>query len=793
MDFDKIKDGTKEFFKDKGRRIILNPVNDMVDESLTEVVTTIGSFIIKAVQDRLQTSIQFKIGLTYSDHWMEEALYGILYEYNTIKQKGNLRLSNAGRHSDGSGLYYKLGDGIHPMKYKKWNIVLIVETQSNGSVSGRISESRTYTVTTYAKESEKFVNSFEKDMVKYRNSLIKIKADSPVVNVYTDAHEGGHGYTYWMKSSPIHKRKLNTVYLPIDTKKQIVDTINSFFKSEADYRRHGIAHNLKILLYGNPGPQPHSIMIPTPQGIRKFGDLKVGDEVFALNGLPTPILEIYEQGELDVYEVEFNDGRKVLCGAEHEWPTITYGGAFQNRSVQEMLSIGVLTGDLPNFRIPLNDIATYPHQKIPLDPWLIGVFLANKNALDKENLTIASPDAIIPKIICVKTGFDMKRRSDNPNDTIWCFYNKDGSPVKTREFFKEVEELHKGERVIPKKYMYNTRSIRFSLIQGLMDMDGSVHDRNVRTPDKGYDISYTSTSNSLLEEMKFVINSLGFTASIIIDDRIKEYNPDYAGTLHIYASNLDKYLFFSRSHHKIDKVHKAKYQMNNISLGRDHTPVIMITGITKLDRKENMRCLHVEDRLHIYLTTDFIPTCNCGKDTIAKMIASEWNRNLYYVTGGKGGKFIPEAITSDNDDVQYPLFLISDIDKYPFLINDTNVNLEDIGVDDRENKLDYKQAFGRMINALDGVMSGEGRIIIMTTNHIEKFSKVFLRPGRIDLLMEIGYVTPWVFRKYVKDFFEVELPENIKLKNNKLTIATLQFDIRFLKLTADEFVNKYVK
>jgi chaperone BCS1 len=180
----------------------------------------------------------------------------------------------------------------------------------------------------------------------------------------------------------------------------------------------------------------------------------------------------------------------------------------------------------------------------------------------------------------------------------------------------------------------------------------------------------------------------------------------------------------------------------------------------------------------------------CGKDSIARMIASEYNRNLYYVNGGKGGKFVPEAIQSNDSDVNYPLFLISDIDKYPFLITDTNVNLDE---EDNEDRITNKLLFGKMINALDGILSGEDRIIVMTTNYIEKFSPVFLRSGRINLLLEIGYVTSEVFRKYVYDFYGEILPKNIKLNNDKLTIAELQFDVVFLKLSFDEFVKKYVE
>ncbi len=40
--------------------------------------------------------------------------------------------------------------------------------------------------------------------------------------------------------------------------------------------------------------------------------------------------------------------------------------------------------------------------------------------------------------------------------------------------------------------------------------------------------------------------------------------------------------------------------------------------------------------------------------------------------------------------------------------------------------------FSGFLNAIDGVRSQEGRIIIMTTNYKEKLDPALLRPGRVD-------------------------------------------------------------
>ncbi|KAI0377033.1 BCS1 N terminal-domain-containing protein [Hypomontagnella monticulosa] len=43
-----------------------------------------------------------------------------------------------------------------------------------------------------------------------------------------------------------------------------------------------------------------------------------------------------------------------------------------------------------------------------------------------------------------------------------------------------------------------------------------------------------------------------------------------------------------------------------------------------------------------------------------------------------------------------------------------------------------------LLNILDGVASQEGRILIMTTNHIDKLDAALLRPGRVDMTVKFG-------------------------------------------------------
>jgi chaperone BCS1 len=43
-----------------------------------------------------------------------------------------------------------------------------------------------------------------------------------------------------------------------------------------------------------------------------------------------------------------------------------------------------------------------------------------------------------------------------------------------------------------------------------------------------------------------------------------------------------------------------------------------------------------------------------------------------------------------------------------------------------------------LLNVIDGVASQEGRILIMTTNHAEWLDDALIRPGRVDMKLNLS-------------------------------------------------------
>ncbi len=69
--------------------------------------------------------------------------------------------------------------------------------------------------------------------------------------------------------------------------------------------------------------------------------------------------------------------------------------------------------------------------------------------------------------------------------------------------------------------------------------------------------------------------------------------------------------------------------------------------------------------------------------------------------------------------------------------------------EDKANKI----TFSGLLNAIDGVAAGEGRILFATTNHPQRLDPALVRPGRIDRKVEIGLADSDQIRRIFRRFF----------------------------------------
>lgn len=85
--------------------------------------------------------------------------------------------------------------------------------------------------------------------------------------------------------------------------------------------------------------------------------------------------------------------------------------------------------------------------------------------------------------------------------------------------------------------------------------------------------------------------------------------------------------------------------------------------------------------------------------------------------------------------------------------------------------------FSGLLNALDGVASGESRIIFMTTNHLERLDPALIRPGRVDLICELGDAEPAQVRELLVRFYRTDmLEERVNEARKARGIDPAEFD-----------------
>lgn len=95
-------------------------------------------------------------------------------------------------------------------------------------------------------------------------------------------------------------------------------------------------------------------LIPTPNGYKKMGNIKITDSVFDENGQPTMVLGVFPQGEKEVYKVHLADGRVVKSSKDHLW-TYYEKGVQKTTKLESLLNKQLLdvTNDFYDFTFKL--------------------------------------------------------------------------------------------------------------------------------------------------------------------------------------------------------------------------------------------------------------------------------------------------------------------------------------------------------------------------------------------------------------------------------------------------------
>lgn len=130
---------------------------------------------------------------------------------------------------------------------------------------------------------------------------------------------------------------------------------------------------------------PDYTVIPTPLGERKVSDIKVGDELFDGFGNPTKVLAVYPQGEKEVWEVKFKDGRIAECCEEHLWSYCTTNQTQASKENREFYTstLKELYGKSNECQIlvPMQQAVHFPQKDFSINPYTLGTTLEDSRSM----------------------------------------------------------------------------------------------------------------------------------------------------------------------------------------------------------------------------------------------------------------------------------------------------------------------------------------------------------------------------------------------------------------------------
>jgi hypothetical protein len=287
--------------------------------------------------------------------------------------------------------------------------------------------------------------------------------------------------------------------------------------------------------------EPKNNKVFTPNGRKKIGDLKVGDNVIGSDGKSYNVIGVYPQGVKETYKITFNDGFSILAGDEHLWSVSSPNYGKNRKNERRKKSLVLSTKQMyeggkikvkgidynkdkeyeietyyksPNgnnkWQIPIVDPIQFKRNDIlPINPYFLGLILG---------------DGHITKSSCVFTvhrdDYDELFNDFNLNENKKIGNKRKGNKFIGRDILNELNlnEARSHNKFIPEIYKYSSIENRLSILQGLMDTDGHCMYNGSGT---FLGTEFSTISKELCDDVVEIVQTLGGVA------RVKSRVPTY--------------------------------------------------------------------------------------------------------------------------------------------------------------------------------------------------------------------------------------------------------------------------
>ena len=341
-----------------------------------------------------------------------------------------------------------------------------------------------------------------------------------------------------------------------------------------------------------------STPILTTRGWTTMGDLRDGDEVYAPDGQPTKVLKAHPINlNRPCYEVAFRDGQKVVTDAEHLWAVNDRSSGGRDRVMTTKEIADAKWSGTYRFRVPVTDPLQLPEQNLPIDPWLLGMWLGDG---DTTTTSITSGDKDLPYLRerLERLGIDFtESRSPGRASRLYlkgvrdrfCELGLFGKNPTVRK----VQGKCWGNKHIPEQYLLASEDQRRELLAGLMDSDGTVGDHQA---------AICMVNEPLMRQVLQLVRSLGYRATWN-ESRAKLNGKDCGPVYWVKFSTSWGPSPFAMPRKKTAWEGKPKGSVQNLRLNA-------IVSVSEVDTVP-VRCITVAHESSLYVAgVGFVPTHN---------------------------------------------------------------------------------------------------------------------------------------------------------------------------------------
>jgi hypothetical protein len=196
------------------------------------------------------------------------------------------------------------------------------------------------------------------------------------------------------------------------------------------------------------------------------------------------------------------------------------------------------------------------------------------------------------------------------------------------------------------------------------------------------------------------------------------------------------------------------------------------------NKKEILRDLGFQNKLNVLL---YGPP-GTGKSTTISALASYFERDLYYVDlkEAKTNKDLQMIFEHANKNITNGgIIVFEDIDSMTSVVLDRKKTKE-MSVTELSKIADNELSLEYLLNVLQGTLTIDDSIVIVTTNHIDHLDPAFYRDGRFDIKIELKLCDHHQIGVIYEKMLNRRLPQEIllKIEEDKYSPATIIYHIK---------------